>query len=466
MGHPPITVSKRIETSGASRRLPRRLGVGSSIALVVGFIIGSGIFRSPSRVALEAGNARTSLIAWSIGGVIALCGSLSLAELGAMFPRAGGVYVFLYEAYGPAVAFLKGWTYLIIGPSAWAALAIVFAQYMRNFVLMSDLGTRLFAVGLTAILAAMGCRSLSLSAWVQSVSTWAKVAALVGMAVALFAFGHQNSREIAGTAHVSLSLKGLGLALIPVMFAYDGWNGFTAMAGEVRNPGRTIPVSLTAGVFTVAAVYVLVNLAYFSVLPLDVVQSSPQVASDAIYLIAGRAGASVIALLVMLATFSSLNATVITDPRICFAISESGLFFRSVSRVHPRWGTPYVAILLNAALGCVYVLARSFDQLAEMFVLGLWPFLTLAVAAVVVLRWTRPELPRPYRTTAYPVLPVVFIIVSIGMMLNTLREHPISTGVSFGVVLCGLPVYWAWRTFAGRKHSYNPKQTKALENER
>jgi APA family basic amino acid/polyamine antiporter len=428
--------------------LPRRLGIGPSTALIIGFIIGSGIFRSPSRVALEAGSMRVALLAWILGGGIALAGSLSLAELGAMFPRAGGVYIFLYEAYGPAIAFLKGWVYLIVGPSAWGALALIFAEYARNFLPMSEMSVHILAVVLIATLAAMGCRSVSLVAWVQTISTWAKVTALFGMAVALLFLGRHNATQSAIAADHWTGLTGLGLALVPVMFAYDGWNGFTAMSGEVRNPGRTIPVSLTIGVMTVATVYVVVNLAYFSVLGFASVQRSNQVAADAMFAIAGRAGTSVIALLVMLATFSSLNATVIMDPRICFAMAQTGLFFRAVGRVHPRWGTPCVAIMLNASLACAYVLARSFDQLAEAFVLGVWPFLALAVAAVPVLRWTRPEVPRPYRTTGYPVLPLLFVLASIAMMLNALYRHPLSTAISFAILLIGLPVYWTWRKFA------------------
>src|SRR5262249_54955118 len=213
-------------------------------------------------------------------------------------------------------------------------------------------------VALIAILAAMGCRSVSLAAWVQTISTWVKVAALLAIAAALVLLGRHNPGVAAIVPEHRHVLGGLGLALVSVMFAYDGWNGFTAMSGEVRNPGRTIPISLAVGVTTVATVYVVVNLAYFSALPFELVQKSPEVAADAVSVITGRAGAAVIALLVMLSTFSSLNATVITDPRICFAMSRTGLFFASVSRVHPRWGTPHVAIVLNAALSCVYVFAR------------------------------------------------------------------------------------------------------------
>jgi APA family basic amino acid/polyamine antiporter len=425
--------------------LARRLGVGTSTALVVGFVIGSGIFRVPSRVAEEAGGVGAALLAWTVGGAIALSGSLSLAELGAMFPRAGGVYVFLYEAYGPEVAFLKGWVHLIVGPSSWAAVALIFAEYTRNFFPITQTGTRILAAALIAILTAMGCRSVRVAASVQAVSTWAKVAALLGMAAALFALGHGRASDLANPSFASHGWSGLGLALIPVMFAYDGWNGFTAMAGEVRNPGRSIPVSLVAGVAAVAAVYLVVNFAYFFVLPFDVLQRSPHVAVDAVSRIAGPAGASIIAALVMLSTFSSLNATVMIDPRIYFAMAESGLFFHSVARVHPRWGTPYVAIMLNASLAILYVFVRSFDQLAEAFVLGIWPFLALAVAGVLVLRRTRAEVPRPYRTTGYPVVPIMFIVASVALILNVMYRHPISTAISLGVSLIGLPVYWVWR---------------------
>jgi APA family basic amino acid/polyamine antiporter len=425
--------------------LSRRLGIGTSTALVVGFVIGSGIFRVPGHVAAEAGGVGAALLAWMVGGAVVLCGSLSLAELGAMFPRAGGVYVFLYEAYGPEVAFLKGWMHLIVGPSSWAAVALIFADYTRTFFPMTQTGARFLAAALIAILAAMGCRSVSVAASVQAISTWLKVTALLAMATALFILHHGSAGAMATPGFASSGWSGLGLALIPVMFAYDGWNGFTAMSGEVRNPGRTIPISLAVGVTAVAAVYLVVNLAYFTALPFDVLQRSPHVAADAVSRVAGPAGTSIIAALVMLTTFSALNATVMIDPRIYFAMAESGLFFRSVARVHPRWGTPYVAIVLNASLAVFYVFIRSFDQLAEAFVLGVWPFLALAVTAVLVLRRTRAELPRPYRTTGYPVVPIIFIVASVALILNAMYRHPISTATSLGITLIGLPVYWVWR---------------------
>jgi basic amino acid/polyamine antiporter, APA family len=309
---------------------------------------------------------------------------------------------------------------------------------------MTQTEVHLVAAALIATLAAMGCRSVSLAASVQAISTCLKVAALLAMAVALFVV-HHGSTGVTKPVFESHGWSGLGLALIPVMFAYDGWNGFTAMAGEVKNPGRSIPISLALGVTAVAVVYLIVNLAYFSVLPFGVLQKSPHVASDAVSRIAGTAGTSIIAALVMLTTFSSLNATVIMDPRIYYAMAETGLFFRSVARVHPRWGTPYVAIVPNASLAMLYVLFRSFDQLTETFVLGVWPFLGLAVAGVLILRRTRAELPRPYRTTGYPIVPMIFIVASVALILNAMYRHPISTAISLGISLLGLPIYWVWR---------------------
>ena len=443
-------VDERADVGG----LTRQLGTGASTALIVGFIIGSGIFGAPSVVAVNTGGVGASLLVWTLGGAIVLAGSLSLAELGAMFPRAGGVYVFLYETYGPAVAFLKGWVHLIVGPSSWAAVALIFSAYGRTLVPMTEMETRVLAAALIAVLAATGCRSIRVAAWVQGASTWAKVVALVALAATLLTLSDRSVGDVVTTALAPPGWSGLGLALVPVLFAYDGWNGYTAMAGEVRDPGRTIPRSLAVGVTTVAAVYLVVNLAFFSVLPFDEFARSSHVAIDAISRIGAPAGVSIIALLVMLSVFGSLNATVMIDPRIYFAMAESGLFFRSVAHVHPRWGTPSIAIILNACLAILFVFLRNFGELAEAFILGEWPFLALAVAGVVVLRRTRPDIPRPYRTAGYPVVPILFIVASVAFTLNLIYRHPLSTTISLALCLSGLPVYWVWRKSRfGRRHS-------------
>jgi basic amino acid/polyamine antiporter, APA family len=265
------------------------------------------------------------------------------------------------------------------------------------------------------------------------------------MAAAFFLWGSRSDVPAAIQAFAPRGWSGIGLALIPVLFAYDGWNGFTAMGAEVKDPGRSIPVSLAAGVMAVVAVYLVVNAAYFLILPFDVLQKSSLVAADAVSRIAGPAGASLVAGLVMLSTFGSLNATVITEPRIYFAMAERGLFFPSVARVHSQWGTPYVAIAVSSSLAILYVFVSTFEQLAEAFVLGVWPFLALAVGAVFVLRRARPDIARPYRTTGYPAVPIVFIVASVAMMLNALYRHPMATVLSLGISLLGLPVYYAWR---------------------
>src|SRR4030095_3228834 len=274
------------------------------------------------------------------------------------------------------------------------------------------------------------------------------------MAAALLTLSHRSVGEVVTTAVAPPGWSGLGLALVPVLFAYDGWNGYTAMAAEVRDPARTIPLSLTVGVMTVAAVYLVVNLALFSVLPFDELARSVHPATDAMSRIVGPAGASIIALLVMLSTFGSLNATVMIDPRIYFAMAQSGLVFRSVAHVPPRWGAPYIAVILNACLAILYVFLRSLGQLAEAFILGVWPFLLLAVAGVLVLRRTRPDIPRPYRTAGYPVAPIMFIVVSVAFTMNLIYRHPLSTAVSLAICLSGLPVYWVWRKSRfGRRRS-------------
>lgn len=441
------------ETGVRPERLPRRLGVWSAGAVLVGSTIGSGIFRVPSTVAAEVGTVGTMAVLWVVGALVALFGALTLAELATLYPRSGGIYVFLREAYGPLPAFLFGWTeLLVIRPSALGAIAMIFAEYTGAFAPLTDTQVRLIAASAIALLAAANIRSVTWGAAVQNASTAAKVVALAGLALLALAFGDGATGALAAAPSFEvLSWGGFGVALIAALWAYDGWADLTFMAGEVRDPGRTLPRALVGGVLAIIAVYLLVNAAYLYVLPVDAMAASELVAADAATRILGTLGASVVAALVMLSTFGALNGSTMTGPRIFYAMADDGLFFRPIAAVHSRYRTPYAAIGLAALLGIAFVSIRTFEQLAGQFILGIWPFYALAVGAVFLLRRRRPDAERPYRTVGYPWVPLVFLLASVAMLVNALIEEPLVTGVCFGVILLGIPVFYIWR--AVKEHS-------------
>jgi basic amino acid/polyamine antiporter, APA family len=434
-----------------SGSLAPRLGVWSTAAILVGVTIGSGIFRVPSVAAAETGAVGATFLLWIVGGLVALFGALTIAELAAMFPRAGGIYVFLKETYGPGTAFLFGWTrLLVIQPAVIGAIALICAAYVGAFVPMTDGQTRALAAGIIAALAAANYRSVAWGAWVQNVSTVAKVVALVILALAILIFGDPGAGALAGPLEFSpLTWGGFGIALLAVMWTYDGWIDATYVAEEVRDPGRTLPRALAGGVLAVIAIYLVVNTAYLLAMPLDDMAASELVAADAAMTVFGPVGASLVAALVILSTFGALNGVTMTGPRVFFALARDDLFFRPVAAVHPSFGTPHVAITLAALLGIGYVSVRTFEQLAEAFVLGIWPFYVLCVIAVFVLRRRRPDAPRPYLAWGYPWVPILFLLASLGMLGNALVRQPATTLLSFGIILSGFPVYHAWIRLRG-----------------
>ena len=439
----------RTSAEPAPDRLPRRLGLWSAAAVLVGSTIGSGIFRVPSIVADQVGTVGAMALLWTLGAVVALFGALALAELAVLFPRSGGIYVFLREAYGPLPAFLFGWTeLLVIRPSALGAIAMLFAEYLGALVPMGLGGVRLAAGGAIVVLAVANIRSVSWGAAVQNVSTAAKVLALTGLALLAFALGDGSRGALAQPIEFTpLSWSGFGLALDLVMWTYDGWADLTFLGGEMRDPARTFPRALIGGIAVVVLVYVLVITAYLYVLPVEEMAGRPLVASDAARAFLGEAGASVVAAVVMVSAFGALNGATMTGPRIFFAMADDDLFFRPIAAVHPRYRTPWAAIALAALLGIGYVSVRTFEQLANSFILGIWPFYALAVGAVFLLRRNRPELERSYRTVGYLWVPLVFLLASLAMLLNALVEQPRSTLFGFGIILLGVPVFFGWRAF-------------------
>lgn len=428
-------------------RLPRRLGFWSAAAILVGSTIGSGIFRVPSVVAGDVGTVGAIALLWILGGVVALVGALTIAELAVMFPRSGGIYVFLREAYGPLPAFLFGWTeLLVIRPSALGAIAMLFAEYVEEFVPMSGTAVRLVAAAAILLLAAANIRSVQWGAMVQNLSTVAKVTALVGLALLAFLLGDPSLGAFAEAPELApRSWGGFGVALIAVLWAYDGWADLTFMGGEVRDPSRTLPRALLGGTLAIVVIYLVVNAAYLFVLSVDDMSGRPLVAADAARRIFGEPGAAIVAAMVLLSAFGALNGATMTGPRIFFAMADDGLFFRPIASVHPTYRTPWAAIGLAAALGIGYVSLRTFEQLADSFILGIWPFYALAVGAVFRLRRTHPDIPRPYRTVGYPLVPLAFLVASLAMLLNAVVEQPVSTLFGFGVILLGVPVFYAWR---------------------
>jgi APA family basic amino acid/polyamine antiporter len=435
-------------------RLPRRLGLGSAIAVLVGSTIGSGIFRVPAGVAATLGVPGPVILAWVLGGVVALAGALALAELAAALPRSGGVFAFLLEAFGPVPAFLFGWSELtVIRASALGAIATIFAEYLGYFLHFDPPTIRHVAAVAIVVMGVLNYVGVRAASAVMNLVTIAKfgAVALLGLLAFTAAGGSAAHFTPLWTGSVSISL--IATALVPIMWTYDGWADLAFMGGEVRDPGRVLPRALIVGTGAIVAVYLLLNAAYVYLVPLPEMATSRLVAATAAERIPllGDNGGAVVSALVMLSCFGALNGSMMTGPRIFFAMADRRLFFPAIARVSPRFHSPSVAIGLATALGVVYVLLNNFQQLADKFILGIWPFYALAVAAVYVLRRTRPDMPRPYRTVGYPVTPAVFLLASVGMVVNALITDPVNTGVTFGIILAGLPVYAVWKGVRGKR---------------
>ena len=428
-------------------RLPRRIGLLNAVAVLVGVTIGSGIFRVPATVAAQLHDPGPVILCWILGGLVALFGALTLAELAGALPRSGGIFAYLLESFGPLPAFLFGWTELaVVRASALGATATIFAEYLGYFVRLSASDVRHVAAGAIIVIGALNYVGVRRAAAVMTVATAAKYVAVMALGVLAFTAGSAGASRFspawASGVHPSL----LATALIPVMWTYDGWADLSFMGGEVRNPQRTLPLALILGTICVMLVYLVINIGFMYLLPLPQMAQSKLIAATAAEHIPlfGGSGAAVIAAVVLVSTFSGLNGSMMTGPRIFFAMADRDLFFRGVARVSPRFHSPSVAIWLSTTLGVVYVLQNDFAQLADRFILGIWPFYALAVAAVFVLRRTRPELERPYRVLGYPFVPALFLIASLAMVVNALVTDPLNTGITFGIIVAGLPAYYLW----------------------
>ena len=451
-----IAFTRMPTTDTAAPKLARTLGLWSSVALVVGITIGSGIFRTPATVAQRVPSPIAVLLLWVIGGAITLCGALSIGELAAALPETGGLYAYLREGWGRLAAFLFGWSELVlIRANALGGIAVVFGEYFLRSVGVDPIehviAARALSAAAIAFAAAVNIRGTNLGALVVGVATWAKFAALMILAGAAFAIGSRHGAHVENlttAAGEPLLIGGMGLALVSILWAYDGWADLSFASGEVKNPQVNLPRAIILGTLAIIAIYLTTNVAYLYVTPLHTMARSRLVAADTMFALFGRAGVVLVSMFVMISSFSSLNGSMLASPRVFFAMADDGLFFERIARVHPRFQTPYVAILLAALLGMILVLSRTFEALTDTFVLAIWPFYALGVAALFRLRRLRPDLRRPYRAIGYPVVPAIFVLAVAAFVANALISEPLTTGITFALILSGAPVYYA--VFRGR----------------
>lgn len=444
------------DTFQQASALPRQLGMWSAVAVLVGSTIGSGIFRTPASLADKLPGPLPLLAIWLTGGLFALCGALTLAEVAAAYPRTGGVYVFIRESWGRLPAFLFGWSELvIIRAAALGAISTTFAEYLLR-VMGHDPRVAPYsgyvhfiaaaAIVFTATFNYIGLRWGSL---VQNVTTLAKTGALVLIIVLALALGlprtggHYTPAFPAG----SFSFAKFGLALVSVLWVYDGWADVSFVGGEVKDGERNLPRVLILGTLIIVALYLLANVAYLAVLPVEQIRQSKLVAADVAETLMGSAGVAFVSVAVMISTFGTLNGSVMTGSRVLFATAADGLLFKPIAHVDRRFHTPSVAIWLSATLGVVFVLAGTFEQLADTFVTAIVPFYALAVAAVFVLR-RRPDYRPTFRVPGYPVVPAIFIVATILLLGNALIDPSsrLATLAVLGVILLGIPVFFITKT--------------------
>src|SRR5436190_16919285 len=447
-------------------RLTRRLGLWSAVAVLVGSTIGSGIFRTPASVAQRIDDVPLFLLAWVVGAVVVLCGALTYSELAAAFPRSGGVYVFVRESFGRLPAFLFAWAELwVIRPGAYGAIGITASAYtLRTFgldpaAIVAGLGPidiraeQLLGAGYIILVGTVNYFGIHRGAVLQNLSTVFKVGALALLVVLGFALGTRSAALPEGGIFAQRAAVGLSpflLAMVAILWAYDGWADLAFVGGEVRDPERNLPRAMFIGTGSVVALYLAANLVYLHLIPVQQMKGAELVAADVARMLMGSAGLVAVSAAVAVSTFGTLNGSMMTAPRIFFAMAEDGVFPKAIARVDPRTGAPTGAIVLAGCLGALFVLVRKFTELADQFIIGIWPFYALAVAAVFVLRRRVPAVAGRYRTWGYPVVPALFLLGALFILGNYLVSEPVLFWLDVGVILLGIPAYVLWRRFARR----------------
>jgi APA family basic amino acid/polyamine antiporter len=439
--------------------LARDLGVSHASAVVVGTIIGSGIFLVPAEMMQAVGSAKLVYLAWLVGGLLSFFGALTYAELGAMKPQAGGEYVYVRDAYGPLAGFLYGWTWFVIAkPASIATITIGLVRILGTFPVFAffsqDILTvpfavsygQLVAIAATVLISFLNYIGIKKAGEFQLVFTVLKVAIILGIVVIGFGYSAGAWSNFAGSySGAKGGIAGFIAALVAALWAYDGWNDLNMVAGEVRQPERNIPIALIVGVATVGALYMLVNAAVQYVLPAAAIAASPRPASDAIGLVLGNFGASVVSAGMALSMLVTLNGTTMSGARVPFAVARDRYFFSALAEVHPRFHTPSMAIIVQAVLAIVLLLlGGNFRQLFSLAIFSEWLFYMIAGSTIFVFRARDPQAARPYRVWGYPVVPVLFVIASAVLLYYTFTDNLRNSALGTLVILAGVPVFYAF----------------------
>jgi APA family basic amino acid/polyamine antiporter len=465
-------MNKPEDSSSRNTNLVRQLGLFDSTMILMGIVIGSGIFLMTGIIAKSLPSGGMLLLAWVVGGGITLTGALVYAELGAAMPEAGGQYVYLREAYGSFVAFLSGWViFLVYMCGGIALLGVAFSEYFGSFFpLLSNttylISTDIFSVSNGQVVAVVLIILFSLANYigvvfgkmVQNTLTVIKIGAIL----LLIIFGLLVDKGVpidlsfdASGISFSQLVVGFGVAMVAVFWAFDGWNNVNFVAGEIKNPARNLPLTLILGTALVGLIYVMVNVVYLKALPISEMAGVVTIADSASSVLFGTTATMFLTVAILISIAGALNGSVLVGARVYYAMAKDGLFFKKMATVHPRFKTPSVAIVTQAVWSSVLALSGTIEQLFIYIIFSAVIFWIITVAGVFILRKKQPDLPRPYKTWGYPVTPIIFIIACMGILINTLFVSPLESLVGLGITAIGIPVYFYWR----RKHGLGDTRT-------
>lgn len=455
--------------------LVRGLSVTAATMIVAGSMIGSGVFRKPSIMAEQLGSPELVLLAWIIAGVFTLIGALTNAEIAGMIDATGGQYKYFRKMYGDFIAFIYGWSILsVIQTGSQASIAVVFSEYLGYFIKypqlsdelqkfsiyipivgniypLQDFGTKAVAIILLLLLTGVNYVGVVFGGGVQTFITFIKIASILLLALFAFVFGNGSISNLTTSMpiinnHYNI-LTMFGLALAGAFWAYDGWNNVTFVAGEVKDPKKNVPKALALGTLIVMAVYLIINIAYSYILPIDKIAKSPLVGATMAEEIFGTLGGSIISIAIIISAFGAVNGSILATARVHFAMARDGMFFKSLGKPHPKFSTPGISLIVQGIWSSFLTLTGTFDTITDYVIFASWLFYGLGAFGVFILRKKMPDTYRPYKVIGYPILPATFVIFSILFVGNTIYSDTSNAMMGLILISIGIPFYFYWKYF-------------------